>query len=154
MYDIIKNVIISGRYELADMLKKIDTVWLQGDLTDDQKAELEALARDHADPKNSYMPIQQQLNSVFANLEELSAAVKSVKDVIKVLQGGIPDVTDPEAYPEYVQPTGAHDAYKTGDKVTFDGQRYVCQMDGCVWDPGTYPAGWLIEENAEIVEAN
>ena len=42
MYDIIKTVISSGRYELSDMLKKIDTIWLQGSLTGSQKSELEA----------------------------------------------------------------------------------------------------------------
>lgn len=40
MYQIIKDVLTSGRYELNDMLKKIDTIWLQGDIDDGQKAEL------------------------------------------------------------------------------------------------------------------
>jgi hypothetical protein len=35
MYDIIKNVITSGSYELTDILKKIDTIWLQGTLTEE-----------------------------------------------------------------------------------------------------------------------
>lgn len=30
------------------MLTKIDTIWLQGDLTDDQRTELTALAREKA----------------------------------------------------------------------------------------------------------
>ena len=34
MYQTIKNVINSTRYELGDMLTKIDTIWIQGDLTD------------------------------------------------------------------------------------------------------------------------
>ena len=38
-----------------------------------------------------------------------------------------------EEYPAWVQPTGAHDAYNTGDKMTYtDGKRYICQMDNCV----------------------
>ena len=32
MHDTIKDVINSGRYELNDMLHKIDTLWVQGDL--------------------------------------------------------------------------------------------------------------------------
>ena len=35
MYEIVKNVIESGQYELTDMLKKIDTIWFQGTLDDD-----------------------------------------------------------------------------------------------------------------------
>ena len=47
-----------------------------------------------------------------------------------------------EEWPEFVHPTGAHDAYKKGDKVTFDGERYVCNMDGCAWSPSEYPPAW------------
>ena len=39
MYDIIKNVITSGSYELTDIPKKIDTIWLQGRLTEEQRTE-------------------------------------------------------------------------------------------------------------------
>lgn len=38
MYEIIKSVIQSGRYVLADMLTKIDTLWVQSGLTDDERA--------------------------------------------------------------------------------------------------------------------
>lgn len=47
-----------------------------------------------------------------------------------------------DEWPEFVQPTGAHDAYKTGDKITFNGEHYVCKMDGCTWSPQDYPAAW------------
>lgn len=47
-----------------------------------------------------------------------------------------------DEYPEWVQPTGAQDAYKTGDKVTYQGERYVSKIDGNVWSPTEYPAGW------------
>ena len=51
-----------------------------------------------------------------------------------------------EEWPEWVQPTGAHDAYNTGDKVTYNGKRYVSLIDGNVYSPDAYPAGW--EEQA------
>ena len=35
MYDVIKDVINTQRYVLADMLHKIDTLWAQGDLDDE-----------------------------------------------------------------------------------------------------------------------
>ena len=47
-----------------------------------------------------------------------------------------------DEWPEFVQPTGAHDAYNTGDKITFNGEHYVCKMDGCTWSPQDYPAAW------------
>ena len=44
--------------------------------------------------------------------------------------------------PEWVQPTGAHDAYQTGDTVTFEGQEYKSLIDGNVWSPAGWPQGW------------
>ncbi len=45
-----------------------------------------------------------------------------------------------EEFPEWVQPTGAHDAYNKGDKVTHNGLRWVSAADSNVWEPGVY--GW------------
>ena len=44
--------------------------------------------------------------------------------------------------PEFVQTTGSHDAYNKGDKVTFEGKHYISLMDGNVYSPAAYPAGW------------
>ena len=40
MYNLIKQVITNGNYELANLLKKIDAQWLQGSITDDERNEL------------------------------------------------------------------------------------------------------------------
>ena len=45
-----------------------------------------------------------------------------------------------DEYPEWVQPTGAHDAYNIGDKVTYNGQHYVCTSNGNIYAPDVY--GW------------
>lgn len=55
--------------------------------------------------------------------------------------------TDPEEpsedeYPAFVQPTGAHDAYKKGDKVSYNGKNYESLIDGNAYAPDVYPAGW------------
>ena len=47
-----------------------------------------------------------------------------------------------EEYPEWVQPTGAHDAYNIGDKVTYKGNHYVCDIDGNVYAPDV--SGWTL----------
>lgn len=44
--------------------------------------------------------------------------------------------------PAYRQPSGAHDAYKQGDRVTYNGAVYESTINGNVWAPDTYPAGW------------
>ena len=45
-----------------------------------------------------------------------------------------------EEFPEWVQPTGAHDAYNKDDKVSYNGKHYVCTVDSNVYAPGVY--GW------------
>lgn len=47
-----------------------------------------------------------------------------------------------EEFPEWVQPTGQHDAYMTGDKVTFNGKHYESVIDYNTWSPEAYPQGW------------
>ena len=53
-----------------------------------------------------------------------------------------PGPEEPTTYPEWVQPTGAHDAYNTGDRVTYNGKVYESTMDGNTWSPDAYPQGW------------
>jgi hypothetical protein len=44
----------------------------------------------------------------------------------------------------FVQPTGGHDAYGRGDKVLFNGKTYESLINGNVWSPTDYPAGWEV----------
>lgn len=45
-----------------------------------------------------------------------------------------------DEWPEWVQPTGAQDAYSKGAKVTYNGKKWVSTADANVWEPGVY--GW------------
>ena len=151
MYEIIKNVIEAGNYELGDMLKKINTVWIESNITDEQKQELDELARTNANAENSYAPLQEQIDKAFKEIDILKTTVEAnavgmsaLKEAVEKLGGKLENpVEEPvEEYPEFVQPTGAHDAYNIGDKVTYNGKKYICQINGCVWAPDVYPQGW------------
>lgn len=133
MYEVTKNVILSGNYELTDILAKIDTLWLQGSLTDAERLELIELARVKADPSHSFAPLQAQIDALAERVAKLENAEPSSPDV------------PAEEFPEYVQPTGWHDAYYNGDKVTYNGKHYECiapEGVAVVWSPDTYPAYW------------
>ena len=52
------------------------------------------------------------------------------------------EVAKPGEIPDWKQPTGAQDAYMTGDKVRYGGKIYESLIDGNVWSPDVYPAGW------------
>lgn len=45
-----------------------------------------------------------------------------------------------EEWPEWIQPTGAQDAYHVGDKVTYADKRWISTADNNIWAPGVY--GW------------
>lgn len=50
-------------------------------------------------------------------------------------------ISDPtQEWPEWIQPTGAHDAYANGAKVSHNGKHWVSTADANVWEPGVY--GW------------
>ena len=54
-------------------------------------------------------------------------------------------IGEPGEIPVWVQPTGTQDAYNTGDKVhfpTIEDPVYESTIDGNVWSPADYPAGW------------
>lgn len=51
---------------------------------------------------------------------------------------------DDEGYPVWSQPTGAHDAYNKGDVVNYNGTLYESLIDGNVYSPDAYPAGWAV----------
>ncbi len=54
------------------------------------------------------------------------------------------EVAPPGVIPDWVQPTGAHDAYNIGDKVMFEGQVYESLINANTWSPTAYPAGWQL----------
>lgn len=124
MFEIVKNVITEGRYDLSEILRKIDTLWVQGSLTDDEKAGLAELAQSGADAGNSI--------NVMLKLEELDRRVR-------VLENGVDEPS--EEYPEYVSGKW----YYNGDKISFDGKRYICtatEGQVCTWNPAEYPDYW------------
>lgn len=54
-------------------------------------------------------------------------------------------VNAPDVIPVWKQPTGAHDAYMTGEKVhfpTLSDPVYKSKIDYNVWSPTAYPQGW------------
>ena len=158
MYEIIKNVIQSKDYELRDMLYKINKMYIESYITEAQKTELDELARTNANAENSYAPVQEQIDEAFSQISELKITMEAnaqgmsaLKEAVEKLGAKIETpVEEPkEEYPEYVQPTGAHDCYNTGSKITFKGEKYTCLVDGCVWSPEEYPQGWKKEEIVE-----
>ena len=127
IYEIIKSVIDSKNYELSDILAKIEKRCFEGQITDEQRDELVALARENADFKNSV--------DVFAKLQELEGRIKALEEAKPT------DEPTVELYEEYV----AGKWYYNGDTCSEDGKNYICTApEGrvCTWSPKEYPPYW------------
>lgn len=150
VFEQLKNYINSGLYDLNGILDKINILWVSNRLTDEEAQALIELARNHANPENSYAPLQKQIDLLFENQKEFSNQLKEIAEKLNTLIGGgevepVPEPEPSEEYPEYVNPTGAHDAYYKDNKVTYNGKKYICiAPDGvaCVWSPDVYPQYW------------
>jgi len=47
-----------------------------------------------------------------------------------------------EEYPQWRQPTGAHDAYKKGAKVSDEGKHWISNKDVNIYKPGLVSGDW------------
>ena len=128
MQNIIEKVIESKNFELSDMLKKIDTLWIQGSINEEAKKRLSEKARSNANLEKSF--------DILAKLEELDKRVKALEEV----KTEAPEEPT-ESYEEYA----VGKWYYNGNRVMFEGKVYECiapENATCVWSPAEYPTYW------------
>lgn len=130
MYEIIKSVIESGRYDLPDMIKKIDTIWIQGDISEDEKNELKALATKNATPNEDENEL----------LRRVVERVEVLEEKVKVLENGGTEPEPPqEEYTQWIPYDGVNPGrYMKDAKVTHRDVKYVSLVDNNVWEPGVF----------------
>lgn len=134
IYEIIKSTIENKNYDLIGILEKIEKRCFEGQLTEEQRDELVALARANADYSKSI--------DLFKKLEELERRMTELKKRIKVLEETIAGKQPTE---EVYEPFVEGKWYYNGDKCSQDGKNYTCTApEGvvCVWSPKDYPAYW------------
>ena len=151
MYEIFKNVINSKEYSLEDILKKIDTKWVQSEITDEQRDELITLAQTNANPENSNAPLQTQIEEIAKKqlaLEEtvttLSSTMQKIKETVE--SGGTvvpePEPQPQEEYPAWEPYNGIPPVkYQVGSKVSHNGKKWESMVANNVWEPGAFGVG-------------
>lgn len=127
---------INGTYDLSDMLGKIDTHHIAGNLTDADREELIRKAREKADPMGG-VDIRTMLMDHEARIKELEAQIKA---------GG--ESADGETDTEAVKDYSAGTWYKAGDLMRYtDGLVYRCiAKSGYIraWSPVDHPDSWEV----------
>lgn len=114
------------------------------DLTDEEALDVAALYPTWASKVGSQVSVGERLwydGKLYKVVQAHTPQSDWTPDVVPALFTEVSIVE----WPEFVQPTGAHDAYKNGDKVTFNGQHYTSLIDNNVYSPAAYPAGWRLE---------
>lgn len=130
--------ITHGKFDLEHILEAVETYYIEGKLNAADREALIAMAREKAQT-----PVVAQ-----DEIPRLWGEINAIKTRLANLEGGGADGGNDGEWPEYVQPTGAHDAYYSGDRVTFDGRRYLCVASGaCVWSPDVMPGAWEAQED-------
>lgn len=81
------------------------------------------------------------VDEVAAREAQASAEAKAVEDraILDATAALMQDAHE-DGQP-WVQPTGAHDAYPLGTKVTHNGKTWTSATAANVWEPGVY--GWV-----------
>ena len=147
MYETIKNLIEKGGYELVDILKKINTVWLKSYITEEEMEELETLAREKANTDSS-IDVINKLKEIDLKMQEFDTRITKLEE-----PGEKPEEpTEEETYPAYVPGKW----YYNGDTCSENGKNYTCivpQVQVCVWSPSEYPAYWEEVDTKVTVES-
>lgn len=143
MFATFQTIINAGGYDLTDLTQRIKTLYALGDLTEEEMKQLLEQAQANAKPDDSYAPLNERVTAIETLQREVEERLGKLESGPSTETGELEEPAD--EWPEYVQPTGAHDAYHAGDKITYNGKHYTCIYAGCVWTPDTYPQGWREE---------
>ena len=128
----------------------LKTITLAKDLTDDQKQEILSRYEDYKVDKayqegdkftyqgKIYEVIQAHTSQTTWIPSETPALYKEfLKVKIQDEEGNTSEVVA-----EFRKPTGAHDAYQKGDKISFEGSIYESIIDANVFSPSEFADGW------------
>ena len=138
MYDLILQVIQSHTYKDSNaLLSKMQRLYIEGELTEEQYTELRMKLIEE-NPVKTYNA-EVEIDKLWKEIREIRAII----DNIDLTPTPTPE-PEPSEIPDWVQPTGASDAYMIGDKVKYKGSIYESLIDGNVWAPDVYSIGWHV----------
>lgn len=128
----------------------LKTITLAKDLSDDQKQEIlsryEGYKTNKAYQEGDKFTYQGKIYEVIQAHTSQTTWIPSetpalYKEFLKVKiqdeEGNTSEVVE-----EFKKPTGAHDAYQKGDKVSFEGAIYESIIDANVYSPTEFADGW------------
>lgn len=135
MYDTLWQTIQGGDYRLEDILHKIDVFWVEGQITQEQREELIALALEHLDPESERPELETRLETLAAQVAALADRVTALEESGSA--GEDPGGQEEPDYPDWQPWDGMSQNYPQGAIVRHNGQLWISTFSGQnVWEPG------------------
>lgn len=142
MFKIMQSVIRAGNFKLADMRYKVNKLYVQGDLTEEQADQLLAQAEQGATPNAERPELLQIVRNLAAKVDALAAEVAALKTGTGTTEPG----TGATEYEPWTPWDGISDKYQPGAIVTHIGKTWISTHTGQnVWEPGTVNASFWAE---------
>ena len=142
MYEIIKAAIEPGAFVVSDITQKINTLWVESKLTDEERQELSEMMIDYINPstqapelKELYLQLRVGLGAVEEEMCTLKAEVAELKGIGETEPGPGPET----AIPKWKPWDGISTDYQTGAVVKHKGKYYKNVLEGMqnTWEPGS-----------------
>lgn len=149
--NLLANVIKSGNFDLTRVTTIIESGYVAGEYTEDDRNELLALRDQYLSPTFAAPGIMELYKRIEEKCDALTKKCTELETRIAVLEGGssTDTPTEPDEYPEWHAWNGVPGSgYAYGDKVTHRGVRYHSEYAGeNVWEPGVFgtEALWIID---------
>lgn len=143
MYSILKSIIMSQKEPNDTLYHKINVAWANGDITDEEKIELEQLVFQYQNPQVQAPDLAKLYNRLSEKCNAMSEEIEILKASVEKLQSGGTDPADPEEpqkvkIPKWEAWDGISDKYQTGAVVKHKGKYYQNVLEGMqnTWEPG------------------
>lgn len=137
------TIITEGGYDLADISKRITTLYALGELSEEEMTQLLDSAAANAN-QDAMLP------DVVERVGALETRLAAVEERVGKLETGGVEPGEPEQpvdeWPEWVRPTSKDTQYRKGDKVTFTGRHYVCEKNNVSSSPDEDKKSWRLVE--------
>lgn len=134
---ILKNVIKNGGMPLTQVNERIETMYLSGRLTGEERLELTELMHEKASPENEAGDYKALYETLAVKYNELEARVRVLEEAGGIVSGG-GDSGGTDVIPEWQPWDGVSGGYAQGDVVMHGGRYWVSTYEGAVnvWEPG------------------
>ena len=137
MANLLRNVIQNGGMPLSQVSERIETMYLTGRISADERKELTELMHAKASPENEKGDYKALYEALAAKYNELDARVKA----LETAHGGQDGETGNDGaqeIPEWQPWDGVNGGYRAGDVVRHSGKAWENMLIGMtnVWEPG------------------